>query len=166
MLEWPYDTTRAAVSLLFSGALARYSNIRFIFSHAGGAVPALAGRIATMTRARKDLAAIAPQGVIAELTRLHYDTANAYFAPTMAALLKFVPGRRSSSAPTTLYFTLEQNVAGLADIPLTTAERHAIDRGNAARLMPRNASSVAALAKLITSQRSRRTFILFQYFRS
>ena len=59
-------------------SLARYSNIQFIFSHAGDAIPALAGRLAAMPRARKDLAAIAPQGIVAELAKLHYDTANAY----------------------------------------------------------------------------------------
>ena len=35
-LDFPFDTTRAIVSLLFSGTFARCRNIRFIFSHAGG----------------------------------------------------------------------------------------------------------------------------------
>jgi predicted TIM-barrel fold metal-dependent hydrolase len=77
MLEWPYDTGRAVVSLLLGGALAKYPDIKWIFSHAGGPVPALAGRIVNMTRQRQDLPQIAPQGVMHELTRLHYDTANA-----------------------------------------------------------------------------------------
>ena len=137
MLEWPYDTGRAVVSLLLGGALAKYRNIKWIFSHAGGPVPALAGRIVNMTRARPDLPRIAPQGVMHELTRLHYDTANAAFAPTMAALLKFVPASQVLFGSDYPYYTLEQNVDGLAEIPLTQAERQAIDRGNAARLMPR-----------------------------
>jgi 6-methylsalicylate decarboxylase len=139
-MEWPFDTTRAAASLLYSGSLARYSSIRFIFSHAGGAIPALAGRLAAMSRARKDLAAIAPQGVVAELAKLHYDTANAYFGPTMAALLKFVPVSQIVFGSDYPYFSLEDNVAGVGAIPLTAADRQAINRGNAARLMPRYAS--------------------------
>jgi len=75
-----------------------------------------------------------------ELTRLHYDTANAYFAPTMAALLKFAPVTQVLFGSDYPYYTLEQNVEGLADIPLRQAERQAIDRGNAARLMPRLAT--------------------------
>jgi predicted TIM-barrel fold metal-dependent hydrolase len=138
-MEWPFDTTRAAASLLYSGCLARYSNIRFIFSHAGGAIPALAGRLAAMSRGRKDLAAIAPQGVVAELAKLHYDTANAYFAPTMAALLKFVPVSQIVFGTDYPYFSLEDNVAGVGAIPLTAPDRQAINRGNAARLMPRYA---------------------------
>jgi predicted TIM-barrel fold metal-dependent hydrolase len=140
MLEWPYDTGRTVLSLLLSGSLVKYADIRWIFSHAGGPVPALAGRIVNMTRTRPDLAQIAPQGVMHELTRLHYDTANAYFAPTMAALLKFVPASQVLFGSDYPYFTLEQNVDGLAEIPLTQAERQAIDRGNAARLMPRFAA--------------------------
>jgi 6-methylsalicylate decarboxylase len=137
MLEWPYDTGRAVVSLLLGGALAKYPDIRWIFSHAGGPVPALAGRIVNMTRNRKDLAQIAPQGVMQELTKLHYDTANASFAPTMAALLKFVPVSQVVFGSDYPYYSLEENVGLLAEIPLTQAERQAIDRGNAARLMPR-----------------------------
>jgi len=137
MLEWPYDTGRAVVSLLLSGTLARYRDIKWIFSHAGGPVPALAGRIVNMTRSRPDLAQIAPQGVMSELTRLHYDTANASFAPTMAALLKFVPISQVLFGSDFPYYSLEENVGLLAELALTQAERQAIDRGNAARLMPR-----------------------------
>jgi predicted TIM-barrel fold metal-dependent hydrolase len=137
MLEWPYDTGRAVVSLLLGGALAKYPDIHGIFSHAGGTVPALAGRIVNMTRNRKDLAQIAPQGVMYELTRLYYDTANASFAPTMAALLKFVPVSQVVFGSDYPYYSLEENVGLLAELPLTQADRQAIDRGNAARLMPR-----------------------------
>ena len=137
MLEWPYDTGRAVVSLLLGGALVKYPDIRWIFSHAGGPVPALAGRIVNMTRNRPDLAQIAPQGVMHELTRLHYDTANASFGPTMAALLKFVPMSQVVFGSDYPYYSLEENVGLLAEVPLSDGERQAIDRGNAARLMPR-----------------------------
>ena len=140
MLEWPYDTGRTVVSLLLGGSLARWRDIKWIFSHAGGPVPALAGRIVNMTRNRKDLPEIAPQGVMTELTRLYYDTANASFAPTMAALLKFVPVSQVVFGSDYPYYSLEENVGLLAELPLTLTERQAIDRGNAARLMPRFAA--------------------------
>ncbi|HEX7911491.1 MAG TPA: amidohydrolase family protein [Paraburkholderia sp.] len=46
VLEFPFDTTRTATSLIMSGAMNRFRNIRFILSHAGGTLPFLVPRIA------------------------------------------------------------------------------------------------------------------------
>ncbi|CZR68094.1 uncharacterized protein PAC_17993 [Phialocephala subalpina] len=44
VIEFPFDTARAILSILTSGALTKFPNIRFIFSHNGGAFPFLADR--------------------------------------------------------------------------------------------------------------------------
>ena len=44
MMEFTHDTNRCIASLLFTGTLTRCPDIRFIFCHAGAAVPILAGR--------------------------------------------------------------------------------------------------------------------------
>jgi predicted TIM-barrel fold metal-dependent hydrolase len=136
-LEYPYDTGRAVASLLFNGAFARYRDIRFLFSHAGAAVPVLAGRIANVAKARKDLAEIAPEGIEAELKKLHYDTANSAFKPTMAALLGFVPASQVLFGSDYPYYTIAENTDNLMKLSLSVGVRRAIDRGNAERLMPR-----------------------------
>ncbi|MCX4145954.1 amidohydrolase family protein [Paraburkholderia madseniana] len=46
VLEFPFETTRTATSLIISGAMSRFRNIRFILSHAGGTLPFLVPRIA------------------------------------------------------------------------------------------------------------------------
>jgi predicted TIM-barrel fold metal-dependent hydrolase len=76
LLEYPHDTARAVASLLFNGALAKYGQIRFLFSHAGASIPVLAGRIGAGSKTRKDLAEIAPGGIDQLLTGLYYDTAH------------------------------------------------------------------------------------------
>jgi predicted TIM-barrel fold metal-dependent hydrolase len=136
-LEYPYDTGRAAISLLINGRFARLRDIKWLFSHAGGPIPALAGRIGNVVRARKDVAEIAPEGVEQELQRLHYDTANSAYAPTMAALMKFVPVAQILFGTDYPYFGIAANVGGMDKLELSAADRQAIDRGNALRLLPR-----------------------------
>ena len=44
-MEFAFETARAIVSLLLAGCSVRYPNIRWIFSHSGGALPILADRL-------------------------------------------------------------------------------------------------------------------------
>ena len=136
MLEYPQDTARAVASLMFNGAFARFKDIRFVFSHAGASVPALAGRmINAASRNAKTLAAVGPNGIEAELRKLYYDTANSAYAPTMAALLKLVP--LSQVLFGSDYPYLGQNLESMAQVGLSQAELRAIDRENALALLPR-----------------------------
>ncbi|MBI3513277.1 MAG: amidohydrolase [Proteobacteria bacterium] len=136
-LEYPYDTGRAVLSLLINGTFARHRDIKWLFSHAGGPLPALAGRIANVVRARPDAAELAPDGVEREFQRLYYDTANAAFAPTMAGLMALAATSQIVFGSDYPYFTAGENVAALATITLSDADRRAIERDNALRLLPR-----------------------------
>ena len=139
-IEWPVDTARAILSLLTSGSLIRYPNIRFIFSHAGGALPALSGRIANFVERNKKAAEYAPNGALAEFNKLYYDTANATAAPSIAALMAMAPVSQIVFGSDYPYFSLEENVQGLSKIKLTAAQRQAINRGNVARILPKYAA--------------------------
>ena len=48
MIEFPFDSTRAVTNLAMSGTLERCPNLRIIVPHAGGTLPFLARRIASM----------------------------------------------------------------------------------------------------------------------
>ncbi|MGW8202267.1 amidohydrolase family protein [Sphingomonas bisphenolicum] len=48
VLEFPLDTTRTAVDMLFAGVFDRFPNINFILAHSGGALATLAHRVATI----------------------------------------------------------------------------------------------------------------------
>ncbi len=87
--EVPQDTARAVVNMLLRGTLTRFRNIRFIFAHAGGTLPMIAGRITQY--APPDLIEQLPGGVFAELRRHRYDIGGTANAPAMAALRAIAP---------------------------------------------------------------------------
>lgn len=137
-IEYPYDTGRAALSLLFSGSLVRYRNVKWAFSHGGGAIPYLAGRIVNQSRTQtRELAQVAPNGVDAELKRLYYETANAAYKPTMDGLLDYVPLSQIMFGTDYPYLTGVQNRDGLEALKLPAATLAAIQYQNAQRLLPR-----------------------------
>ena len=141
-LEYPFDTTRAIVSLLYGGTLARCPNIRFIFSHAGGAVPFLAERIARLA-ARPGFKDAVPDGVIPALARLYFDTALSANRFTFASLLELVGAGHvlfGTDYPFAPEATMTATVEGLAELGLPAADLAGIERDNALALLPRLAA--------------------------
>ena len=136
VIEVPHDTTRTITSLLISGSFARYRDIRWLFSHAGGTMPMMAGRIDSFYGSRPNLKEFFPEGIVGELKRLHYDTANATSAPTMAALLKLVPMSQITYGTDYPYFPLGQ-IASLRQMGFSPEEMQSIESGNAIRLISR-----------------------------
>ena len=86
MIEYPFDTTRAAVNLLFSGALERFPNIRFILSHAGGTLPSLAWRLSVAPMIDARLKQLTREEIFAGLKTFWYDNALASGIEAMGAL--------------------------------------------------------------------------------
>ena len=137
VVEYPYDTGRAVLSLLFNGRLVAYRDINWIFCHAGGPVPMLAGRIEGSAQRTKERERFAPQGVAHEFRRLHYETANSAYAPTLAALQAFVPRSQILFGTDFPYIAVADNVERLGNLALPADDLAAIEKGNAARLFPR-----------------------------
>jgi 6-methylsalicylate decarboxylase len=136
VIEVPHDTTRTITSLLLSGTFARLRDITWLFSHAGGTIPLMAGRIDAFYGKNPKAAEFAPAGIFGEFQRLNYDTANATFAPTMAALMKLVPVSQITYGTDYPYFPLDQHVT-LNQAGLSAADLKAIGSDNAMRLLPR-----------------------------
>jgi predicted TIM-barrel fold metal-dependent hydrolase len=142
-LEFPFDTTRAITSLLYGGTLARCRDIKLIFSHAGGAVPFLAERIARLA-VRPEFKAMVPNGVVPELQRLYYDTALSANALAFRSLLELVTIDKvlfGSDYPFAPEATTAATVRGLAELGLSPADLRAIERDNAIALLPNLAIS-------------------------
>ena len=74
LYEFPFDTTRAVVNLIYSGTLERCRQVRLQVAHLGGTAPFLAHRIASLADREPEKAAAAPSGALAALSRLWCDT--------------------------------------------------------------------------------------------
>ncbi len=139
ILEVPEDTARAVTSLLISGTFARRKQIKWLFSHAGGTLPSLAGRINSFyagDHPDKKLAEFAPDGILAEFAKLNFDLANAAWPASVAGLRKLVPASQILFGSDYPYFRSAMTAEGLGKLGFSTAELQGIDRGNALRLLP------------------------------
>src|ERR1700758_2480092 len=108
VIEVPHDTTRTIVSLLVSGTFAQMRDIKWLFSHAGGTIPMLAGRIESFFDRAGNHDRFAPDGVEAEFRRLYYDTANATHPASMAALTSLIPMSQITYGSDYPYYPLNQ----------------------------------------------------------
>jgi predicted TIM-barrel fold metal-dependent hydrolase len=136
LFEFTQDTNRCVFSLLFTGTLARFPDIRFIFCHSGAAVPLLAGRAAVMGVARQ-FAEKMPKGIDHELRKLHYDVALQANRPALAALFAYVPMSQVLLGSDYPFGTSADGIRGLEEYGLAPGDLAAIYRGNAERLLPR-----------------------------
>jgi 6-methylsalicylate decarboxylase len=142
-IEFPFDSTRAIVSLVLSGTTSELSDIRFIFTHGGGALPSLAGRIEELTKDDKDRTARIPNGIAFEFRKLYYEIANAYHRSTFAGLRELAPRSHILFGTDYPYISVAAHVQGLEKAEMSAGTRHAIERDNALALFPRFANVTA-----------------------
>jgi len=133
--EFLFDTTRSIDSLLVNGTFSRFSNVRFIFSHGGGTIAAVAHRIARLFP--KELAPQAPNGVLYELKRQYYDTASASSPPALSALMNLVPSSQIVFGSDFPFLSAEETVTDLMHSGLPAKTIDAMNRDNAVRLFER-----------------------------
>jgi len=160
LLEFVFDTTRAAANLMVSGTLNRYRDVRLILAHAGGTVPYLRSRILDRrailraVRAGEDGAAPPPtperlRGLMEagllqgrrRLRALYYDTALSTDDALLRCLNDLAP---SSHILLGTDFPFAQDVGAMVTIDglrryegFLESDRRAIEGGNALALFPR-----------------------------
>jgi predicted TIM-barrel fold metal-dependent hydrolase len=141
IIEYGTDTTRAIASLVFSGAAHAHPAIRWIFCHAGGTMPFLVGRFEYLGRLQArtpEGASRIPHGVLHELERLYFDTAQAANVFALGPLRRLVDTTHICLGSDFPYRTIGGDVRGLSSCALfTDAQLRGIERDNARRLMPR-----------------------------
>ncbi len=136
-VEYDFDTARAFNSMLVNGTFPKYPNIRFIFSHSGGSLPALSGRLQGMfpPSVAGDRA---PNGVGGELKKLYFDVSNATYPAALDALSDVVPVSQMLFGSDYPFVKIATTIAGLKQYgKFSMSDVEAINRGNAMRLFPR-----------------------------
>ena len=136
-IEFPHDTTRAITSLLLSGSFSRFSDIKFIFSHAGGTMPMVWGRIAQLARTPAFAEKI-PNGVEYELKRLFYEIANSGTKSAISALMGLVPTSQILFGTDYPFYGVAVTADGMQSVGLSEAELSSIGRENAMRVLRRS----------------------------
>ena len=140
LMEYLFDTTRAAANLLLSGRLERFSRIKFILAHAGGTLPYFSWRMAGLPQVDETFPQWTRERYAAGLRMFWYDNALSPGATTMGALRTVADPNRilfGSDWPFVPPKLVAEEVATHEAPDLHSAqERAAIDRGNALKLFP------------------------------
>jgi predicted TIM-barrel fold metal-dependent hydrolase len=142
MMEYLFDTTRAAVNLIFSGALARFSRIKFILPHAGGVMPYFAWRLSVAPMIDKRLPQLSRDQVLAGCRQFWYDNALAPGEATFGALDHVAAPDRivfGTDFPFANPRVIAEAVKAHEARSLSAPGRAAIDRKNALALFPKYA---------------------------
>jgi predicted TIM-barrel fold metal-dependent hydrolase len=89
MIDYPHETTRAAVDLIVSGTLSAHPNVKIILSHAGGTLPYLALRPAVMLPHMANAPAKSTEEFMEEARSFYFDTALSGSHLTLGLLKNF-----------------------------------------------------------------------------
>jgi 6-methylsalicylate decarboxylase len=132
-VEFVFDTTRTIVSLLSNATVTKCPDIKFIWSHGGGTVPYITSRL-------NGVGQKLPNGLIPELQKFYYDTAQAFNPYTLPSFKKLVPTSH-------ILFGTDFPLGGgqvaavakglIENGGFSESELRGIDRENALELIPR-----------------------------
>ncbi|KAJ5393888.1 Amidohydrolase 2 [Penicillium crustosum] len=93
MFDYPHETGRAAMDLLTSGILQDYPGCKIILSHAGGTLPYLIHRAATMLPLMPRTLGLSTEELVESARTFYFDTAISSNPVTLKALFEFAaPG--------------------------------------------------------------------------
>jgi predicted TIM-barrel fold metal-dependent hydrolase len=152
LIEYTFETTRAAVNLIHNGVMARFPGIAWILAHGGGTLPFLSARLA-MLEDHGEVSGFMvrhPEGSAPYLGRFYFDVALAGDRPAMAALAAIAdPGKilYGSDWPYVSKGALARQIVNLRSMPEFAGERlAAMEHGNARLLFPRLAQRAASRA--------------------
>jgi 6-methylsalicylate decarboxylase len=137
-LEYVADTTRTIMSLIVSNTAMRCPDIKFIFSHAGGALISIAGRwLGEAVNGDNLSKPPEPNSRFAQLKRFYYDSAQSTSPVLIQPLKMLVPTTQFVYGSDWPFANPAAQAAALQSSGLSMDELRGLYRGNAARLIPK-----------------------------
>lgn len=137
LYEFTFDTTRAVANLIYSGTLERCPDVRLQVAHLGGTAPFLAHRLASLAPREPARAARAPQGALAYLARLYYDTGLSNHLLAVETARAVAPIEQIVFGTDWPYAALPATGDPAPELAALGAERVLVDASNAGVLVPR-----------------------------
>lgn len=144
-LEFPFDTARAIVSMLYDGTPTRFPRVRLIWSHAGGVMPYLAGRTAVLSERNRNFQ-LNGSKLLEAMRGFYYDLTQSTNAATFAALRALVPIEHllfGSDCPFAREKQISTALAERQTLGLSLEHERLLDADNARPLIPRLFASQA-----------------------
>jgi aminocarboxymuconate-semialdehyde decarboxylase len=141
LIDFTADTTRAIAQLLYSNTFAATSDVKWVFSHAGGTVPYLAGRFGIVDEMDVIPGAERRAGAAETFRGLYFDTALSWSDPVLAMLRAVVGidhvvfGTDFPYLRRDLAVSCRQRI--LDTQQLSSKEKQAVLSGTATTLIPR-----------------------------
>lgn len=136
VVDYPFDTTRAAVHMVLNGVMDRHRRVNVILSHAGGFIPYASQRFAELApHVRSDVPTT--EELLAAFRRFHFDTtlSSPTALPSLQAFAgaeRVLYGSDYPYAPVTVSASFTQKLDAYQGF--SEAEHASVNRGNALRL--------------------------------
>ena len=142
--EFLFDTTRAAITLMYNGVIVRYPNIKWILAHAGGTLPYVSERMAVLRgegNSGEEFAKRVPGGYTASMKEFYYDVAIAGSEAVIGSLTAIIDPSHivyGSDWPYVRKEIIAEQVINFRQMPQFSGDRlEAMERKNSLRLFKR-----------------------------
>ena len=139
LIDYPHETSRAALDMITSGVLRDFPSCKIILSHAGGTLPYLIYRAASVLPLMPEPPGLSREQIVNEARQFYFDIAISANPITLKALFAFAkPGHIlfGTDFPNAPKDAVQYFTESLEQYPMPESTREQLEKGNALKLFP------------------------------